>query len=303
MELVLLLSHNSSHLCERSKTSSIQDVIYPEQIWMINDNVEDFWAEGEADRVINYLYRYWISGKVQWEKKEQVYGFEEKLFHDRYKKVVTAIRSFPNTEIARLSEVTFDRLRQMCREMNQYGIATLEAEVAFPENRDSRSFAGRVADALFEADERTAISAARAVEEHLYRYPESGQCGYLLTELVKVIRARKEPGLLSFIISLHNIVYRRESPFADEVLEDIGKALVAIEMQTDYSRSGNEWELKRNLGIRSQAAALAFRLYIYEEKCGKGNSHSDATNLWRDVCCGIRSKDEFAEVRNAWVQI
>ena len=120
---------------------------------------------------------------------------------------------------------------------------------------------------------------------------------------VKVIRARKKPGLLSFIISLHNIIYRRESPFADEVLEDIGEALVAIEKRTDYSWSDNEWELKRNLEIRSQAAALAFRVYIYEEKCGKGKSHSDAMNLWSNVCCGIRSKDEFAEVRNAWILV
>lgn len=299
----LLDERRCEELCERVQINSMQDIFYPEQIWMINDNIENFWAEGEADRVINYLYSYWTSGKMRWEKKEQAYSFEEKLFYNRYNKVVTTIRSFSNAEIVRFSEETLDRLRQMCGEMNKYGIPSLEVEVALPENRDSRVFVSCVADALYEADERTSVSAARAVEEYLRRYPESGQCEYLLTELVKVIRARKEPGLLSFIISLHNIIYRRESPFADGILDDIEKALVAIEKQTDYSRSDTEWELKRNLEIRSQAAALAFRLYIYEEKCGKGNAHSNATNLWQDVCCGIRSKDEFAEVRNAWVQI
>ena len=64
----------------------------------------------------------------------------------------------------------------------------------------------------------------------------------------------------------------------------------------------SEKELKQKVEIRCQGAALAFQLYLYE-KSWKNGQHSEASLLWRDICCGIKAEDEFVEVRNVWIEL
>ena len=45
---------------------------------------------------------------------------------------------------------------------------------------------------------------------------------------------------------------------------------------------------------------LAYQLYCYENSYVRNDIHSDATRLWKEICVGEKSSDEFSEVKNEW---
>ena len=124
----------------------------------------------------------------------------------------------------------------------------------------------------------------------------------MLKELTKVVRTRKEPGLISFLVVLHNIFYRKTDNIPAEVLQSIEKAIIDIEKQTAYSENMNdEWKLKENIEVRCRCSALAFQIYLYEKRVFGEDKHSEATLHWKEICCGSQARKEFSEVRNEWL--
>ena len=125
---------------------------------------------------------------------------------------------------------------------------------------------------------------------------------WLLQELLKVVCARKTPGIISFLVVVHNVFYMNQDKLPESVLSAVQQALFCVEKQTLYSVEDDEEKLKSNIEIRAQCAALAFQLYLYEKRW-KNSQYSDAVLLWRDICCGKNAENEFVEVRNTWLAL
>lgn len=181
--------------------------------------------------------------------------------------------------------------------MREHGIATMEAEIPFLEEDQESGFIDYVVDSLYEMETATVVSAAVALQKYWMECPEIEARDYLWSELVKVIRAGKQPGLLSFLVVAHNMFYQNTGIFTDDMLNSVEKALIAIEKQTAYLNNTDEIQLKKNIEIRCQCAALAYQLYLYEN-VNKRGQHSNATLLWKKICC---EANEFTEIKNVWI--
>ena len=102
--------------------------------------------------------------------------------------------------------------------------------------------------------------------------------------------------------AVHNIIYQNmEYGISDRILSEIERALVLVAKHTDYSKKvHSEYEFRERIEIRRNGALLAYRLFLYERENRKDDDHSEAVELWKDICVGERSKNEFSEVKNMW---
>lgn len=291
-------------LCSGISLSSVTSgsILYFEQILLLNHNVKGFWTAEELENFMSLFRAYWNRGKEQVDGNDSLYEFQWDEFQRQYRTVVRALASFSPADIALLSDQTCADMAVMLQEMESYSIAVRAAEILFCGDAQREILIEKALDELY--DNRSAVvdSASCLLEKCIFEYPEIVSKEYILEELVKLIRARKNPGLETFLVILHNLFYRNTGEISPKVLCSIEKALILIEEQTVYDENmQSERQLKDNIGVRSGCAALAFQLYLYERKHGK-TEHSEAVKLWRDVCTGKKSKDEFAEVRNKWIR-
>jgi hypothetical protein len=212
--------------------------------------------------------------------------------------------SFSKVDLDLLPPSAISRISNTLKSMRKYGMETGEIEVSFLAGKEREELLEQLVDSLYAPDIETTVSSAFAIQKYMLEFAEENEekWTFLFLELLKVIRARKEPGLVAFLVIVHNIFYQNENRLPEEILCMVNKALIVIEQQTRYKTDKKtDMEIKRNIEIRSQGAALAFQVYQYEEKYQNEKEHSKATMLWKEICCGEQSVDEFVEVKNAWI--
>ena len=143
-----------------------------------------------------------------------------------------------------------------------------------------------------EMNESQSIDSLRAMEKYIKRYPDSVITSEMLEKIVKLIELRKEPGLLSAIWILHNLVYTKNTVIDTIGIERIDRLLFFLAELINYDNAAMK-DIKHCIELRQACAALAFRLFDWKTvNCGKG------VEKWREIC---KSSDEANEVRNQWI--
>lgn len=143
-----------------------------------------------------------------------------------------------------------------------------------------------------EMNESQSIDSLRAMEKYIKRYPDSVITSEMLEKIVKLIELRKEPGLLSAIWILHNLVYTKNTVIDTIGIERIDRLLFILAELINYDNAAMK-DIKHCIELRQACAALAFRLFDWKTvNCGKG------VEKWREIC---KSSDEANEVRNQWI--
>lgn len=121
-----------------------------------------------------------------------------------------------------------------------------------------------------EMNESQSIDSLRAMEKYIKRYPDSVITSEMLEKIVKLIELRKEPGLLSAIWILHNLVYTKNTVIDTIGIERIDRLLFILAELINYDNAAMK-DIKHCIELRQACAALAFRLFDWKTvNCGKG---------------------------------
>lgn len=271
---------------------------YMNQIIGYNTHKRKCWQTTYLELIFELLFKNWKY--IQKQSVDIYYDIEQKNFIRRGNQLIRVFESFSIEDIRNLSVQTKKNLKLCLDEIKKSGIATYEADLLILEDSDTQAFAENLVEGLYSSNREISISASRAIERYITRINDKYKW-YLFEELLKVIRSRKEPGLQAFIISAYNVFYRNTEQVPGKIVQMVEKTLMIIAEQTDYQgKKIEEDELKKKLEIRSGCAGLAYQLYCYENSYVQNDIHSDATILWKEICVGEKSSDEFSEVKNEW---
>lgn len=298
IQKTLVEIENKQNIREEFDIHSYMPSNYMNQIIGYNTHKRKCWQTNYLELIFKLLFKNWKY--IQKQSKGIYYDIEQKNFIRRGNQLIRVFESFSIEDIRNLLVQTKKNLKLCLDEMKKSGIATYEADLLILEDSDTQAFAENLVEGLYSSNREISISASRAIERYITRINDKYKW-YLFEELLKVIRSRKKPGLQSFIISAYNVFYRNTEQIPGKIVQMVEKTLMVIADQTDYrGKEIEEEELKKKLEIRSGCAGLAYQLYCYENSYVRNDIHSDATRLWKEICVGEKSSDEFSEVKNEW---
>lgn len=311
--------------------SSPLDNIYLKQLESLNREADAIWTLEEKSRFLSLLADMWNRAKEQYLVRAEHFTFEKYSFLRVCRQIEGAAADFLSLEISEKYPQIYEKIRKMIREMEECGIPVFEAKIRLHMSEQSCSQGGNcinmwdplceeIIDALYDTDDVRAFSACSALESMAMTAREDKRREYLMMELMKLIRAGKEPGLSSFLILAHNLFYvcvgqskrraysvktvQEEVPvYPERVMRQVEKALLSVEERTRLKKEDEkDSEIKRKLEVRSRGASLAYQVYLYEWRCFPEREHSGAVNLWKAICTGEQAEEEFGLVRRMWLE-
>ena len=255
--------------------------LYLKQLTLLCANVElGYWNEKEVLIILNKISKYWY--KIA-ENTANI------MFEDNSRKAVYAIAAMLENCNSMISDEAREILIKLAHEMNEKGIYTKCFDIFIL--RDEQ-WERDVQENIFAMNESQSIDSLRAMEKYIKRYPDSVITSEMLEKIVKLIELRKEPGLLSAIWILHNLVYTKNTVIDTIGIERIDRLLFFLAELINYDNAAMK-DIKHCIELRQACAALAFRLFDWKTvNCGKG------VEKWREIC---KSSDEANEVRNQWI--
>ena len=255
--------------------------LYLKQLTLLCANVKlGYWNEKDVLIILNKISKYWY--KIA-ENTANI------MFEDNSRKAVYAIAAMLENCNGMISDEAREILIKLAHEMNEKGIYTKCFDIFIL--RDEQ-WERDVQENIFAMNESQSIDSLRAMEKYIKRYPDSVITSEMLEKIVKLIELRKEPGLLSAIWILHNLVYTKNTVIDTIGIERIDRLLFFLAELINYDNVAMK-DIKHCIELRQACAALAFRLFDWKTvNCGKG------VEKWRVIC---KSSDEANEVRNQWI--
>lgn len=255
--------------------------LYLKQLTLLCANTElGYWNENDVLIIINKISKYWY--KIA-ENTANI------MFEDNSRKAVYAIAAVLENCNGMISDEAREILIKLAHEMNEKGIYTKCFDIFIL--RDEQ-WERDVQENIFAMNESQSIDSLRAMEKYIIRYPDSVTTSQMLGKIVELIELRKEPGLLSAIWILHNLVYAKNTVIDTIGIERIDRLLFFLAELINYDNAAMK-DIKHCIELRQACAALAFRLFDWKTvNCGKG------VEKWREIC---KSSDEANEVRNQWI--
>lgn len=194
-----------------------------------------------------------------------------------------------------------DTLLRLIEELNDYGLPTLRLKSAclhiIPTSK-TQLFA-EIENSLVSCDPKTVIDSLNAtliIVKHTELYKTVDETTHLLGMLGQKVLWRKQASL-SYALKMVNAIVEKYPVFYSGDLEKSvlgGLKNIALDMIQD--KVG--WEFSEMLSIKQHSAGLAwrlFRLYSTQDK-----SIPVSIIKWKEIC---HSDNEFAEIRNQWIEL
>ena len=207
---------------------------------------------------------------------------------------------------------TRDVLERVTGEMSEHRLAVLRLDTAclhlFPEKRDD--VLRRIEEGIVSSSEETVVDAMRSglvLSERIRAdatEQERNEFIRILEVAAEVLRWRRETGLPLAINTVAAVTTRHPWSFAGaverSVLEGlrhmIGDSAICSPSGRKIDRNGDCSDVATKLIVRRAAAGLAYRLSKYY--ASRRDPTPGVIGEWELVC---RSDQEFAEIRNQWV--
>lgn len=244
----------------------------------------------EAEKLLEKLKKYWDQLRKEYQQTGQITGGWGK---DSFLKTVPSICVAVCSNLSGYSEKICTLMKEMISGMKDIGLDTLCLEILFSSETECTDVVNRIIDNMYSIERSVTVNAMNAAYLYIKRGIDRKYSEQLLYELAGVAKARKEPGLTSVLLTLHNILYENLVAFPKELKMILDKTLIVIEEQTGYqNKVVSEKEMKERICIRRACAYLARQLSLHCEE----EELSEGVRLWRGVCAG----DEFVEVKKAW---
>lgn len=267
----------------------------PSYIFEMNALLEhmpkDFWDVHEVEFIFQDAIDYWENIKELIEKEEsQSYFAREKK--KRIREIVNMLANLYDSISDCLSDKMCEKICNFVAELEQYNIFSTRLQIFFETEQALNAVICSIVNHLYESDEQAVFDALQACYCYIKKYPRCEKSNTLIRHLVLLLRTYKEPGLVSVIYMIHDLLYIENDTISDEIVKELDECLLALEKMSLY-RDEDEDRIKRKARIRKACASLAFQIQEnYPEWNGAGVCR------WQVVCKG---DDDFAEVKNEMV--
>lgn len=146
---------------------------------------------------------------------------------------------------------------------------------------------------LYSNSNQETVNACIASELYYY-YNGYDNILKIAKEMSFLIKARKQIGQSSLMISMHNLIYNN-LPYNDMIVENLITALTYLRIETHAEYIEDMNDIDNLLIIRKTAMRLA---YIMHEKYSSNKKVREETKRWKDISEDL---NEFSDIRNQWM--
>lgn len=262
------------------------------------------WTEEEIIAILGHLIEWWDADKVYLERDGKSSRFDsiKNEFRARFSKLVNVLVEVIAPSLNANTKVYIkDELWRLLTELRGHRLPALRAEAAcihiYPTGIHNLTY--RIKVSLSSSSSELATDALHAIM--IFQKADSPVSEFdsslLLSEIAQMIRWRRKTGLSSALNILARFIAQQPSFFDVDIFELVLIGLQHIADETSWTGDFTDPEFPEKLEIREAAAFLAFSLFKFYRNLGM--PIPDAVRTWDIIC---HSEDEFAEIRNNWLQ-
>lgn len=274
------------------------------KLFLKKSNVE--WLEDELLIILNKLIEWWNCDKHY--LKDDTPGIFISVsdeFHNRFRYLVSILSNIIVSVLSiNTSEEVKENIRKLFKELDEYGIPCLQSKAAclqFIED-NKKSFYFDILDAITSKNHSRIVDASYAIIKlcEITNIPgilevNGDDILYLLTQQIKW---RRRDGLVSILNTMNMIISEYPQYLNEKLLSDVLIGLKYLCDESNPAYTEIDVDVLDRLSYRESAAHLAFTLFEYYSK--KKESVPKTISDWRTICF---DKNEFAEVRNQWIEV
>lgn len=267
---------------------SMRKDTYLDEMNLLMKNVQnDFWTVEEAELIIKDAIDYWelLKSKIAKSKRD---SFVNREYKDRLYKIVNMLAGLYENITKIFSNNISERVRKFIDELEQYNFGVTVLKLLFEKEEQLPVMIENIIEHMYDIDGHIVVDAMEAAYSYIKKYPDNKQSKELLENMILILKARKEPGLVTAINLIHNLVYIKNALISKQIIQKIDKCLLLLEKSTQYEDE-DDVIIKHKAFIRRSCMGLAYQITDkYIEYADSG------VKRWQAVC----NENEFAEVKN-----
>lgn len=265
------------------------------------------WSEDERFEILKKLVAWWDADKdylrTGVDRGADLFGSIPDEFRSRFKHLVSIIAYVISPILAaKLNNDIRMSLTRLIKEMDEYGIACLQAKAAclqlFTDSRTN--LYTEILQELSSRNNDKIIDGLLAAVELIYEKNKTKEDEELIANVLhlmsQLILWRREEGLVSVMNIMGMIVSKFPQYLDQRLLTAILKGLDYIRLESSPMNEDSRLDVSERLSQRQSAAKLACRLFRYYSNQGKDTPQPLLD--WWAVCSDV---NEFAEIRNQWI--
>ena len=274
------------------------------------------WSDDDVRSIMRRLVEWWDADKVHLRRVELSSSLPSIAdeFKNRLSHLVTTLASMVVRRPDSMDEGTRKALKRVVEELSEHDLPALRLEMAcvslFPEWRNRIQC--RVEDELASTSDEVVVDALDAIHMVGERVaagtkvggPDKEDLMRLIRSAGNMIRWQRNKMLSEAIAIVTKTVGTHSWIFVDDIEYSVLLGLnrliddTAIHGRGDarIRDTGSRWDMSTKLAVRRAAARLAYSLFEHYRQ--RGDDIPQAVSAWEQIC---GSEDEFAEVRNQWL--
>ncbi|MDQ0290311.1 anti-phage defense-associated sirtuin Dsr2 [Oligosphaera ethanolica] len=270
-----------------------------------------FWTAAEAAEILQRLLEWWDADKDRLKEKRDPSGFSSvpNEFRSRFLRLIEVLAEAVGPALSADSPGRIrESLQRLLREIREYGLPGLTAEVAclhLCPNQRNELYA-RIKDALTVSQDEIQRDGLNAIAKLIFPNQAADACilGHAtcagdsdpISLLSQFLSWSPTPSLYTALWIVKRILKESPSHFVDSLEMATLSRLNRLLTDTAYANDIPDCPFEEKLTVRSMSSFLAAELWSYYNT--RNIPLPDAITKWRDACL---SPDEFAEIRNPWV--
>jgi len=281
---------------EKGVNISMREDTYLDEMLKLIENIhDDFWEIEEAELIFKDALDYWEILKPKIDKYQKsdntINNYIINEYTARIYKMINMLTNLYNNITKNLSDELYKKVKTFITELEQYNFGITTLQLLFESKDNLYTVVENIIENTYDIDERVVINALEASYSYIKKYPDNKQAEELLENMILILKTRKEPGLVSAINLIHNLLYIKNVIISKQVIQKLDKCLLLLDKATQY-KDEEEKMIKHKVLIRKSCMGLAYQiLEKYSEYAG------DGVRRWQEIYNG----DEFAEVKNEMI--
>jgi len=275
---------------------------------MVGANRYIHWTDAEVKEFFNRLVEWWDVDKDYLKKETPAspFGSISDEFKVRFTRLIDICTEVIVPNFNQNTETDLKKtLQRLISEFQEYQLPTLRLEFAclhlFPE-RKTQIF-DKIENGLASDIQDTVTDSLQSIWMLIDRKElllNESDLAFILNVLGQIVRWRKKAGLSNTLRVFKGLIKKHPSLFSKDLERSVLIGLQHILKETameEIEGFSNKFSLFERLAIRQGAASLAYELFIYYAI--QNRAVPTVIDEWQNVC---NSENEFAEIRNQWVQ-
>lgn len=262
---------------------------YLDEMRVLLGNVEkDFWTKEQVELIFQDALDYWEILKQKMDKNCVETSFVIQEYERKIYKTIDMLVGLYKGFTGNIAPELANKVRSFINDLEQNEIGAIALQLLFAEEKKASNLVETMVERFYDTDNMITLEAMNAAYHFVERYPKHQKTPGILEHMIWVLRTRKEPGLISMINIIHNLIYQENPIITNQIVDQLDRCLMLIEQATRYDME-DEGIIKNKALIRKACASLAYQIAekFPERDCS-------GVSCWKEVCAG----EEFTEVKN-----